>query len=63
MSAETIIRGLANLDPICRSHEGLDDGCLFCEAGEFGFGRSVEHKPDCLWVQAREWAAKENDEA
>jgi hypothetical protein len=60
-----IVDAVVDLDPICRSSEGLDDGCFFCgveEVGHFSantFVRTQHHAPDCLWVAARRLAGKE----
>jgi len=58
-AAELLVAKLAQSDP-CRQWiiEGESMGleCHFCQGHDVvGNGEEIEHEPDCLWFQARQW--------
>jgi hypothetical protein len=60
---EQIVRELADYAPaeFCTGANGEVSMCIFCDAQSVT-SVAVDHKPDCLWLRAKQ-AVEENSDA
>lgn len=56
-----LLARLCSSDPLCRSTEGLDDGCHFCGAPikyNLGIVECV-HDDACPWIATNDWLGRD----